>query len=90
LVTVTSTPTFFLRSLSGATASPGAACVAINKDVWFSAIVPSNGEIHVTTQEHNNATASLNITSALVQIFTASTFDPFVRVGLESNLILVL
>jgi hypothetical protein len=72
LVTVTSTPTFFLRSLTGATASPGAACVAINKDIWFSAVVPSNGEIHVTTQEHNNATASLNITSALVQIFTAS------------------
>ena len=72
-VTVTSTPTFFVRSLTGATASPGAACVAINKDIWFSAVVPSNGEIHVTTQEHNNPTASLNITSALVQIFTATT-----------------
>jgi len=73
LVTVTSTPTFIMRSLTGATASPGASCVAINKDIWFSAVVPSNGEIHVTTQEHNNPTASLNITSALVQIFTATT-----------------
>jgi hypothetical protein len=73
LVPVTSTPTFVLRSLTGATASPGAACIAINKDIWFSAVVPSNGEIHVTTQEHNNPTASLNITSALVQIFTATT-----------------
>jgi hypothetical protein len=62
-----------MRSLTGATASPGASCVAINKDIWFSAVVPSNGEIHVTTQEHNNPTASLNITSALVQIFTATT-----------------
>ncbi len=73
LVTVTNTPVFVLRSLAGATASPGAACVGIDKDIWFRSVVPSNGEIHVITQEHNNPIASLNITSALVQIFTATT-----------------
>ncbi len=73
LINVTSTPNYILRSLTGATASPGAACVGINKDIWFRAVVPANGEVHVITQEHNDPTVSLNITSALVQIFTATT-----------------
>ncbi|HPH82244.1 MAG TPA: GEVED domain-containing protein, partial [Flavobacteriales bacterium] len=73
LVNVTSTPTFELKSLTGSSASPGASCAGINRDIWFRAIVPVNGEIHVITKEHDDPITSKNITSALVQIFTAAT-----------------
>ena len=73
LVTVTAVPVFTVMSLSGATASPGAACSPIDKDVWFRAVVPYNGEIHVITQQHNDPIASKNINSALIQLFTAAT-----------------
>jgi hypothetical protein len=73
LVSVTTTPTFYLYDFSGSTFGGGASCASsLDKDIWRRAIVPANGEINVVTKLHNDPIANLNITSASAQIFTAA------------------
>ncbi|MFN5371431.1 MAG: PKD domain-containing protein, partial [Bacteroidia bacterium] len=73
LVAVTNTPSFVLRTLTGSTPSPGSSCgIPISNDVWFRAIVPSTGEVHVMTRQHTNPNPVFNINRSFVQIFSAT------------------
>ena len=71
-IPVTTTATFTQYSLTGATPSIFASCAPISRDIWYRAIVPSNGEINLVTAPGNNANANLNILSSVVSIFTAT------------------
>ena len=75
-VNVTSTSTFVNYSLTGSTPSIFAACAPVARDIYFSAVVPANGEINVITLAGNNSNASLNIVSSVVQILTGACTSP--------------
>lgn len=84
-INVTTTPTFNLYSLTGATVSGGVSCAPIARDIWYRAQVPANGELHVITALHNNPTAALNIQSSVVTIFTGPNCSSVASVNCNSN-----
>jgi hypothetical protein len=79
-VNVTSSATFVNYSLTGSTPSIFAACAPVARDIYFSAIVPANGEIDVVTLPGTNANNSLNMVSSVVQILTGTCTSPTVAV----------
>jgi hypothetical protein len=79
-VNVTSTATFVNYSLTGSTPSIFAACAPVARDIYFSAVVPANGEIDVVTLPGTNANNSLNMVSSVVQILTGACTSPSVVV----------
>ena len=79
-VNVTSSATFVNYSLTGSTPSIFAACAPVARDIYFSAIVPANGEIDVVTLPGTNANNSLNMVSSVVQILTGACTSPTVAV----------
>jgi YVTN family beta-propeller protein len=68
LMPVTTTGTFTNLTLLGATASAGVPCALVERDVFRKVIVPSTGELHITTSPGLNANPSLNIQRSILSI----------------------
>ncbi len=75
-VNVTSTASFVSYGLTGSTPSIFPSCAPVARDIYFSSVVPANGEIDVVTLPGTNSNSSLNMVSSVVQILTGACTSP--------------